>query len=231
MSSMLYQTLSSGGSFKANGAGFYYSYDADENGLSVFRNISGCKTLNITLPKKIKNDPLLFVHQLEKATQIKALTLSNYTTIKLCETIVPEKLAAIAKSVSRLALNSFDLSNNDVGRFSNVLRRGFGLKEMDISYIDHSASGDPYYKAKIVTKKDNCIVVRDSSLPVTLKKLSDGIVSDMIMREFTSHTDQNSQKLLRLSTRISIISKILNESFIPERFLTNRIDSSSSSII
>jgi len=231
MSSMLYQTLGSCGSFKANGAGFYYTYNAEDNGLAIFRNISGCKTLNIILPRKIRDDPQLFVHQLEKATQIKALTLSNNTTIKLCETIVPEKLAAIAKSISRLALYSFDLSNNNAQRFSSVLQRGFGLKELDISYIDHAASGDPYYKAKIVTKKDNCLVVRDSSLPVTLKKLSDGIMSDMIMREFTSHTDQNSQNLLRLSTRISIISKILNKSFIPERFLANRVDSTSSAII
>lgn len=231
MSSMLYQTLGSCGSFKANGAGFYYTYHAENNGLAIFRNISGCKTLNITLPQKIKDNPQLFVSHLEKATQIRALMLSNNATIKLCETIVPEKLAAIAKSVSRLALNSYDLSNNNVDRFANILRRGFGLKELDISYIDHAASGEPYYKAKIITKKDNCLVVRDNSLPVTLKKLSDGIVSDMIMREFTSHTDQNSQNLLRLSTRISVISKILNESFIPERFLMNQTDSLSKTII
>ena len=231
MPSMLYQDESPCGSFKACGAAFDYLYNAQDHGLAIFRNVTGCKTLNITLPQKIKENPQLFVHQLEKATQIKALMLSNYQTNKLCETIVPEKLAAIAKSVSRVALNSFDLGNNRVSRFSDVLRRGFKLKELEIDYIDHSSTGSPYYKAKIVSYRDNCIVVREDTLSDTLRRLSDSIVSDLILREFSSHTDQNSQNLLRLSTRLSIIAKILNDQFIPSHFVSNLSDSTSVSRI
>lgn len=225
MGSLRYQEGGSLGSFEANGVSFNYSYDAQANNLTIFRNnCFECESLKIHLPEKIRNNPKLFVHQLEKATQIKALILSSNSTIKLCETIVPEKLTTIAKSVSRLALNSFDLGNNRISKFSDILRRGFGLKQLEISYIEHSSS-QPYYKAKIVSKRDNCVVVREDTIEETLKKLSESIVSDLIMRELSAHNDLNSQKLLNLSTRLSVIAKILNNEFIPSRFIANFDDS------
>lgn len=225
MSSLRYQEGGSLGCFEAIGVSFKYSYNATANNLAIIRrDCMGCESLNIQLPEKIRNNPKLFVHQLEKATQIKALILSSNTTIKLCETIVPEKLTTIAKSVSRLALNSYDLGNNRISKFSDVLRRGFGLKQLEISYIQHSSS-TPYYKAKIVSKRDNCVVVREDTIEGTLKKLSESIVSDLIMRELSAHNDQSSQKLLNLSTRLSVIAKILNNDFVPCKFIAKIDDS------
>lgn len=225
MGSLLYQGSGSSGNFEATGVSFSYLYDASANSLTILRKTClECESLNIQLPEKIKANPKLFVQHLEKATQIKALILSSNATIKLCETIVPEKLIAIAKSVSRLALNSYDLDNNRISKFSDILRRGFGLKQLEISYIEHPSS-QPYYKAKIISRRDNCVVVREDTIDETLKKLSESIVSDLIMRELSAHSDHNSQKLLNLSTRLSVIAKILNNDFIPSRFLTKFDDS------
>ncbi|MFP4312738.1 MAG: hypothetical protein ACLFR0_00305 [Alphaproteobacteria bacterium] len=225
MGSLRYQEGGSLGSFAVSGESFRYEYDADKNRLAITRKDCACDRFHIQLPEKIKANPRLFVHQLEKATQIKALILSNNQTIRLCETIVPDKLITIAKSVSRLALNSYDIGNNRISRFTDILRRGFGLKILEISYIDHNSSGQPYYKAKIVSQKDNCIVVREDTISDTLKKLSEYIASDLIIRELTAHSDHSSQKLLKLSTRLSVIAKILNDSFVPAKFMINQPDS------
>lgn len=227
MRSLRYQGGGSLGSFEANGVSFRYAYDAETNQLTIIRRDCNCDTFRIQLPEKIKTNPRLFVHQLEKATQIKALMLSNNQTVKLCETIVPEKLTTIAKSVSRLALNSFDIGNNRISKFSDILRRGFGLKTLEISYIDHESSGQPYYKAKIISQRNNCIVVREDTIAEALKKLSEHIATDLIMRELSVHSDQSSQKLLKLSTRLSVIAKVLNNNFIPHKFIQNIDDSQS----
>ncbi|MAE52143.1 MAG: hypothetical protein CMH27_10070 [Micavibrio sp.] len=226
MDPLRYQEASRCGSIEAWGAAFNYRYDSDGNTLRVFRNENGCKTLNITLPAKITADPLLFIRQLEKATQIKALMLSNNTTIKLCQTIVPDKLSAIAKSVSKLALNSFDLSTNRIEKFSKLVRRSYGLNEFEIAYIDHLTSGS-YYKAKIVSSRDNCVIVRQDDLATTLQDLSEGIIRDLIALEFSSRHNGTSEQLLRLSTRLSVMSKIVNEKFLPEKYLMSPPDSAS----
>lgn len=224
MEPLRHQTVSSCGQIEAWGAAFNYRYAADKNTLCVFRNESGCKTLNITLPAKIKNNPQLFIKQLEKATQIKALMLSNHTTLKLCQTIVPDKLSAIAKSVSKLALNSFDLSTDRINNFSKLIRRSYGLKEFEIAEIDNQASGS-YFKAKIISCRGNFVIVREDTMPETLKKLSEGILSDLIALEFSSRNNVCSEQLLRLSTRLSVMSKIVNDAFIPEKYLAISADS------
>jgi len=224
MEPLRHQIVSPCGQIEAWGAAFNYRYNPEKNTLCVFRTESGCKTLNITLPAKIAANPLLFITQLEKATQIKALMLSNNTTLRLCQTIVPEKLSAIAKSVSKLALNSFDLSSGRIEKFSKLVRRSYGLKEFEISYIDNQASGS-YYKAKIVSCRDNFVIVREDNMPDTLKKLSEGILSDLIALEFSSRNNSCSEQLLRLSTRLSVMSKIVSDVFIPEKYLTISTDS------
>jgi hypothetical protein len=214
-----YQQIDSCGSLEAYGAAFNYSYVAHNNSLSIYRNENGCKTLKITLPAKIAANPLLFINHLEKATQIKALMLSNNHTVRLCQTIVPDKLGAIAKSVSKLALNSFDLSTGNTNKFSRLIRRSYNLKEFDINLIEHDAAIPAYYKAKIVSCKDNCVVVREDTLPDLLKNLSERILMDLIALEFSSRTNSCSEQLLRLSTRLNIMSKIVNDTFFPEKFL------------
>lgn len=214
-----YQETDSSGSLDAYGAAFNYNYVAQTNALNIYRNENGCKTLNITLPAKIAENPLLFITHLEKATQIKALMLSNHATIRLCQTIVPDKLSAIAKSVSKLALNSYDLSMGNTDKFSKLIRRSYNLKHFDITKIEHESSPHPYYRAKIVSCRDNCVVVREDNLPDTLKNLSEKILSDLIALEFSSRTNICSEQLLRLSTRLNVMSKIVNENFSPEKFL------------
>lgn len=222
---MGYQQTDSCGSLEAYGAAFNYSYIAQSNALNIYRNENGCKTLKITLPSKIAEDPLLFINQLEKATQIKALMLSNNHTIRLCQTIVPDKLAAIAKSVSKLALNSFDLSIGNTEKFSKLIRRSYNLKEFEIQRIEHDSSIQPYYKAKIVSCKDHCVILREDNLHQALKELSERILSDLIALEFSSKTNVCSEQLLRLSTRLNVMSKIVNEKFFPEKFLVILPDS------
>lgn len=224
MEPLRHQIVSPCGQVEAWGAAFNYRYNPEENMLCVFRNESGCKTLNITLPTKIRTNPQLFIKQLEKATQIKALMLSNNMTLRLCQTIVPDKLSAIAKSVSKLALNSYDLSTDRINHFSKLVRRSYGLKEFEIAEIDNQASGS-YYKAKIVSCRDNFVIVREDTMPDTLKKLSEGILSDLIALEFSSRNNICSEQLLRLSTRLSVMSKIVNDAFIPEKYLSISTDS------
>ncbi len=215
-----YQKVDSCGDLTAQGAAFNYSYNALKNTLLVYRNENGCKTLSITLPLKIAGNPLLFIQHLEKATQIKALMLSSNETIKLCQTIVPEKLTAIAKSVSKLALNSYDLGTERITNFTKLIRRSYGLKEFEISYIDHESSGaKPYYKAKIVSCRDNCVVVREDTMHQILKKLSEKILSDLIALEFSSRNNNCSEQLLRLSARINVMSKIIDDRFDPANFV------------
>lgn len=208
---------------EASGAAFNYRYNAADNTLCLFRNENGCKTLKIVLPTKIAANPQLFIHHLEKATQIKALLLSNNATVRLCQTIVPDKLSAIAKSVSKLALNSFDISCNRIDKFTKMVRRSYGLKEFEIVHISHQDSGS-YYKAKIVSCRNHCVIVREDTIHQLLKSLSEGILSDLVTLEFSSN-NKCSEQLLRLSTRLSVMAKITNEKFLPENFIRIARDS------
>ncbi|MFN3700374.1 MAG: hypothetical protein ACK4VI_02495 [Alphaproteobacteria bacterium] len=214
-----YQIADTHGSVEACGVSFSYKYNAEKNALQLFRNESGCKTLNITLPEKIRDNPLLFIHQLEKATKIKALTLSNNETLKLCQTIVPDKLSAIAKSISKLALNSYDLSMGQTEKFSRLIRRSYNLKEFEISRVNYDSGAPDYYRAKIVSCRDHCVIVREDRLDTVVKNLGEKILSDLITHEYSSRGNDCSQQLLRLAVRLNVMAKILNDNFYPEKFI------------
>lgn len=229
--SFRYQIVGSHGDLEAWGAAFNYRYNAVGNALAVYRNESGCTTLNITLPAKIADNPLLFIQQLEKATQIRALMLSSNATLRLCQTIVPEKLTAIARGVSKLALNCYDLRTDRIEKFTKLVRRSYGLKEFEISHIGYEQSGTkPYYKAKIVSCRDHCVVVREDNIHSLLKRLSDGIISDLITLEFSSRNNHCSEQLLRLATRLSVMSKIIDDRFDPANFVMIQSDSTQNRI-
>ena len=207
------------GDICAYGSAFRYQYDAVDNTLAIYRNISGCKTLRTKLPAKITTDPLLFIEHLEKATQIKALLLSANKTVKLCETIVPEKLSAIAKSVSKLALNSYDLKTDNLEKYSRLIKRSYGLAHFEIVRISYDKISDSYFKAKIISCKNNQVIVRDENLHRLLRKLSEKIISDLIPLEYSSRSNACTDQLLRLSTRLSVMGKIVDSHFFPEKYL------------
>jgi hypothetical protein len=205
------------GSFEAWGVGFHYKYDAPSNSLSVFKPENAWGMLDISLPRKIEENPMLFVQHLEKVSQIKSLILSNNETVRLCETIVPDKLSAIAKSVSRLALSSFDARPEKLARFAKAMQRQYLLQSVEMNYINARDVKNAFFTASITTKKGNRTDASAASISLLLRELSEKIVRDLMTREFGSAHQGSADRLLVLSSRLSIISRILDENYTPEK--------------
>ncbi len=207
------------GSFEAWGVGFHYKYNAPANSLSVFKPENAWGMLDISLPRKIEENPVLFVQHLEKVSQIKSLILSNNETIRLCETIVPDKLSAIAKSVSRLALTSFDARPEKLARFARAMQRQYQLGSVDIQHKEASDPKNTFFRTMITTKAGHKTEASAPSLHGLLRDMSEKIVRDLMTHEFGASFQGSADRLLVLSSRLSIIARILDESYQPESFI------------
>jgi hypothetical protein len=209
------------GSFTAWGTGFKYEYRSSLDKLDVLHDKTGSALIQIDLDKQLSSDPESFIKMLDKSCQVRALTLSNNTSIDLSETFEERRLMPMLAETARLARLSFDLMHENFEQFDRYFCQDTPFKNMKINRIRRFDAGYASYSAQLETKQNNKITVESETLHGVMSKLSQKIIQDLITREFVLRFDASANLLLSASSKISILSMILNDKFTPERKLKN----------
>lgn len=211
------------GSFKAWGIGLGYDYDAKNKKLDIAHAGSVTPLLAVDFDDPMSKRPDIFVRILEKTTQIKALVYSNNTTINLAETLDRQRLPPILQSAGMLARYGFDLEEENFLRFAELFARDFSLKSIGLHKVASATSNGPeiHYDAQLETRLSNEVKVRATTLPALLLALSDQIIRDVITLEFGYGQQNTAHLLLSMTSKLSELSFILNDRFVPSRKILN----------
>lgn len=157
---------------------------------------------------------LELIQYFDKAAQIKALMLSNSSTINLSQTMEPRRLQGIANTLFDHALFAVDLDAGKFRRFTATLAHIYDLKHFSVKHFTCTKSATAYYRACLRTHNENELVGRSLTLPGILMTVSEKIISDLIALEFSTRNN-SAQNLLSLSAKLATVGRILNDGFYP----------------
>lgn len=216
---MKYRETCADGSFKAWGTGFRYEYQANINNLLVTHEKKDFAFAHLKFDKYIAQHPLRYVEALDKTHQIKALMLSNNGTVNLADTMEVTRIGALIKSAARISRHAYDLNFKNFSRFSRHFAEEFDLKHFKIKRFQSGNGENRFFVARVQTQHDNSVSVRACTLEGMLAALSERTMRDLITMEFGHQYQNSALSLLNLSTKLSTISNILDENFIPERLV------------
>lgn len=211
-----YQSISDTGDFIAHGLGLRYEYDRHKHALKISTLRSDTGLFSLLCPARMSENPLLLVHNLEKAGCIKALMLSDNETANLAQTMNECRLKPILQSVFELAIESFDLAHGDFDSFTTRKTMAYGLEDFQIKHMQCTRSGTSYYRLFVKIGDTQDVVIRDTEFDTLLTKSAKTIVRDLIPHTFSSSNRETGDKLLMLSSRLSLLGRILNENYSPE---------------
>lgn len=173
--------------------------------------------MQVDLHGALSNSPVIYLHFLEKITQIKALAFSNYESVNLREVLDADKWQGILGSSTRLARYAVELHAGQYEQFSSSFREVYEFSEFQLEKFHMKAPSRDYYRAQVKTQLHNEVLVRATSLHGTLYHLAEKIVSDLIALEFSTRREAEAYKLLQASSALGMIGRILDEDFVPER--------------
>ncbi len=216
------------GSFTAWGTGFTYEYDSSDCSLSIIRSERSKTLAHLSFDSALCKNPMGYVSLLEKATQIKALIFSNNQTIDLSETLDSFRLTPILKSAAILSRYAFDLDNARYHRFCRIFSEEYELKSVKLKRFTSDNEENTFFIARIQTQHDNSVSVRACTLAGLTAALSDRTLRDLITMEFGHRFEGSAHNLLKLSTRLSSLSCVLDDAFVPHEKIkqSNRIEDS-----
>ncbi len=209
------------GSFRATGRGLCYDYDSNEALLSILNSATGRTLATFNLDHFLTKKPKDYVGFLEKASQVNALMLSNNSTINLADTVSESHLMSLLESVVGISRNAYDLNALDFCRFSRIFSKEYNLKSVKIKKFVSRNKENEFYIARLHTHHGNGVCVRGCTLTGIMAGLSDRTIRDLITMEFGHRFESSAHDLLNASTRLSSLSYILDQNFIPEHKITN----------
>ena len=166
----------------------------------------------------------VFVENLDRANQIKALIYSNNKTIDLTETIGSPRIGAILDSTASGSSYASALLEANFEEFTQRFVKDKGLKHMKIKKFLSNDRLSSFYVGRLQTMHDNSVSVRNCTLSGLMAALSEKIIRDLIPLECGHDFKSASQTLLRASSKLSFIGAILDKDFIPENALFNEKD-------
>lgn len=204
-------------SLTAWGTGLQYNYEDDIQSLNISRLGKERPFATFHFDHHMSRDPLTYITALEKACQIKALMLSNNTTVNLAETLNCVQLNAIINSAASLSRYAYDLKTLRLRQFCDAFSDEFDLKTVKIKKFKSRKQGNEFFIARVQTKHDNTICVRACTLAGITAAMSDKTIRDLITMEFGHSFEGSAHNLLSVSTRLSSLSYILDDTFIPMR--------------
>lgn len=208
------ESENSSGSFRAWGTGFNYHYDAYLKKFEISHAKNDSPVLFLDFDKELSGDPELFVCTLDKACQLRALTLTNNTSLDLSEIFDDGRLTPMVYETARLARFGFDLMQNNFERFERYFCQGNHCN-VNVGRIRKFDAGSASFAAKFETTHNSRVAVECATLHGVMSKLSQKIIQDLIPREFVYRFDGVARSLLKTSSNISVLSLILNEKFSP----------------
>ncbi|NCT40702.1 MAG: hypothetical protein GW778_03455 [Alphaproteobacteria bacterium] len=213
---MLHYRDTTRGSFEMWGNGFRYDYDNNKSALSVFHHESERLLAQFKFDSLLLKEPRTYVGFLDKASQINALMVSNNSTVNLAETMPLRHVAPIFQSIGVISRHAFDLHILDLPRFSERFAQEYGLKSINIKPFKSRDCENAFFIARLQTLHDNCISVRACTLGGIMGALSESTLRDLMTMEFGHRYNGSAQNLLNASSKLSSLSYILDESFVPE---------------
>jgi len=204
------------GSFEAWGSGFRYNYNDKKQALTVFHTNTERLLARFNFDQMLSKQPMAYVGFLEKASQINALMMSNNNTINLAETMELQHISPILRSIGSTSRHAFDLQNMLLNRFCTAFAKEFDLKSVKIKLFHPEYEESAFFIARIQTHHGNGFSTRACSLAGITSAMSDRTLRDLITMEFGHRFEASATNLLNASSRLTAISYILDESFVPK---------------
>jgi len=214
----------SNGSFTASGTGFLYNYTNKNKTLDIRAHRSDKLLYQLKFDRALTERADVFVDVFEKTSQINALMLSNNKTANLANTISGQRLAPIIKSTSVLSRYAFDLQIYDFNRFSKAFEAQYNFKNVKVKQFHPGQDTSEFFIARIKTMHNNVISVRGCCLSTLTGALSQKTSHDLISMEYGIHHDECVQRMLKASSKLSLLSLILDDNFWPEMFVRSESD-------
>ena len=213
---MLHSRETTHGSFKVWGTGFRYDYNNDKSALTVFHQDTERLLAQFKFDKLLSKEPKTFISMLEKASQINALMVSNNRTVNLAETIDLRHLSPIIHSIGGLSRHAFDLHSLALERFCQAFAAEFNLKQVKIKPFKSRNNTNAFFIARLQTHHDNSINVRACTMTGIMAAMSDRTLRDLMTMEFGHRFEGSAHNLLNASSKLTSLSYILDDNFIPE---------------
>jgi hypothetical protein len=207
------------GSFVAWGNGFRYQYEAPNNTLSIAHLERQKVFSRLKFDHHLSKDPLSYVSALDKTNQIKALMYSNNTTTNLADTMDMERVAAIIETTTKISRYAYELKMMEFERFAGHFCSDFALKTLRIKKFTARNQETLFFVGRIQTQNNNSVCVRGCSMPALMAALSDRTLRDLITMEFGHRFENSAQNLLNVSSKLSTLSRVLDDNFIPAKRL------------
>jgi len=225
---MKYEKTCSQGSFVVWGTGFRFDYEASKRLLNIAPTDKKRALAQLKFDKHLAKNPLGYVESLDKTQKINALMYSNNATINLADTLDHDRISGLMKTTALISRLAFDLNSNKFERFSRVFCEQFDLKSLKIKKFASKNSGSELFLGRIQTQHNNSVCVRSRTLSGLAAGLSDRTLRDLITMEFGHSYNNSAHNLLNASSKLSTISHVIDDNFIPEHKLNRLKDIKSS---
>ena len=205
------------GSFKAWGSEFRYDYNKNKSALDILHQDTEGLLARLKLDQDVSSNALSYVQLVEKASQINALMFSNNATVKLMDTMRLERLQPIIKNIVKLSRHAYDLQTLNLDRFCHFFADEFDLQSVKIKkFTSRNENNSAFFIARMLTHHDNGISVRACTMTGIMAAMSDRTLRDLITMEFGHRFKGSAHNLLNASSKLSSLSYILDENFVPE---------------
>lgn len=199
----------------ATGTGFRYYYDSTSQILEIADLKVRRKLVSFALSGYGIDNALLFITYLDKACQVKALMYSSHQTTSLPDIINHTKLASILESAAETAGFAHHLKLRHLDKFIAAFKSAFTMQDLIIQRIYADGPHREFFKAELETLSGNTAIGRSTTLNGALSRLAENIMRDLIAIEFGDHSKGSAHTLLRISSRLSLIARLLDDSFQP----------------
>ena len=203
-------------SFDVSGVGFHYNYNNKNKELSVTDIDTERLLTQWHLDDFLSRKPHSYVSLLEKATQIKALMVSNNRTVDLSKVMETHRMKHILKSVASLSHHAYDLKNLYLGRFGQRFAQENDLQSVKLKKFVSNNQENEFFIARVQTHNGNGICVRACTLTGMMAAMSDRTLRDLMTMEFGLKFENSAQRLLNASSKLSSLSFVLDQNFVPK---------------
>jgi hypothetical protein len=215
---MKYEETCTKGSFSVWGSGFRFDYKAQSKLLNIVPLHEKRILVHLQFDEHLAKTPLAYIEILEKTNQINALMYSNNATLNLAEIMEGARIASLIETSVDISRRAYDLKTMNFERFADHFRHYSDLKNVNIKKFTCSRQENEFYLARIQTHRDNSVCVRACTLSGLTAALSERMLHDLIAMELGRYNN-NARHLLHVSTKLSTISRIVDENFIPQHKL------------
>ncbi len=211
-------------SFEYWGIGFNYTYNDAKKALSVFHKDTERFLSRFELDKIQSTHARDYTKMLEKASQINALIMSNNATINLADTMQVQHLSPIVHSIGGLTHHALHLKNMMLNSFCRAFEKEFNLKSVKIKWLKPKHGENAFFIAKIQTHNGNGFSTRACTLAGLTSAMSDRTLRDLMTMEFGHAYNGSAHNLLNVSSKLTSLSYILDDSFVPSNKLKGDSD-------